>query len=177
MPRPSARDRLLDATAALLIEAGPAGVTLDAVAARAGASKGGLLYHFASKSALYSALCAREVAAFDAQMAAAGSATAADLAGAYVASYNSQSADTDRLFMTLLMVSLEEKEALAPFHAWIRAWLAATLARPGGEAAVTRMLACDALWLIRQLGGPLPGGMQERLMAYWQTDGAAFQGQ
>ena len=53
MPRPaSARDRILVAYEDLLIESGERGATLDAVAARAGVSKGGLLYHFGSKDAL-----------------------------------------------------------------------------------------------------------------------------
>jgi len=55
----SARDRVLDAYETLLIDAGPAAATLDAVAAAAGVSKGGLLYHFASKDALASGLLAR----------------------------------------------------------------------------------------------------------------------
>ncbi len=50
-PAPT-RDRLLDAFEALLIEQGEKAATLDAVAARAGVSKGGLLYHFGSKDAL-----------------------------------------------------------------------------------------------------------------------------
>lgn len=56
---PSARDRVLDAYETLLIEAGPAAATLDAVAAAAGVSKGGLLYHFASKEALIAGLLNR----------------------------------------------------------------------------------------------------------------------
>ena len=56
---PSARDRVLDAYETLLIEAGPAAATLDAVAAGAGVSKGGLLYHFASKDALAAGLLDR----------------------------------------------------------------------------------------------------------------------
>ncbi|SHK81702.1 transcriptional regulator, TetR family [Pseudonocardia thermophila] len=47
-----ARDRVLDAYETLLIEKGVGAVTLDAVAAAANVSKGGLLYHFASKDAL-----------------------------------------------------------------------------------------------------------------------------
>ena len=56
---PSARDRVLDAYETLLIEHGGAAVTLDAVAAAAGVSKGGLLYHFASKEALAAGLLGR----------------------------------------------------------------------------------------------------------------------
>jgi AcrR family transcriptional regulator len=55
----SARDRVLDAYETILIEAGPAAATLDAVAAAAQVSKGGLLYHFASKDALAAGLLAR----------------------------------------------------------------------------------------------------------------------
>lgn len=51
-PAPSARDRVLDAFEELLAEQSERAATLDAVAARAGVSKGGLLYHFASKEAL-----------------------------------------------------------------------------------------------------------------------------
>ena len=46
------RERLLDAFESLLIEHGARAATLDAVAAAAGVSKGGLLYHFPSKAAL-----------------------------------------------------------------------------------------------------------------------------
>ncbi len=56
---PSARDRVLDAYDTLLIEHGGAAVRLDAVAAAAGVSKGGLLYHFASKEALVTGLLER----------------------------------------------------------------------------------------------------------------------
>ncbi len=46
------RDRLLDAFEGLLIAHGVRAATLDAVAAAAEVSKGGLLYHFPSKAAL-----------------------------------------------------------------------------------------------------------------------------
>lgn len=59
MPRPSAREAVLDAYEQTLLEHGPAGVTLEGVAARAGVSKGGLLYHFDSKDALLTGLLDR----------------------------------------------------------------------------------------------------------------------
>ena len=58
-PTESARDRILVAYEDLLIESGERGATLDAVAARAGVSKGGLLYHFGSKDALTAGLIER----------------------------------------------------------------------------------------------------------------------
>ncbi|HEV2633793.1 MAG TPA: TetR/AcrR family transcriptional regulator [Actinocrinis sp.] len=60
------RDRLLDAAEAVLADHGSQGLTLAAVAERAGVSKGGLLYHFATKDALIRALIERLVAGFDA---------------------------------------------------------------------------------------------------------------
>jgi AcrR family transcriptional regulator len=59
MPRPSSRARILDALEEIVIEHGVAAVTLDAVCARAGVSKGGLLYHFDSRQALFEGLLAR----------------------------------------------------------------------------------------------------------------------
>lgn len=55
----SARDALLDAYQAMLLDEGQRATTLEAVAARAGVSKGGLLYHFKSKEALAEGLIAR----------------------------------------------------------------------------------------------------------------------
>lgn len=50
--RPSTRQRILDAAAEIAQEAGPGNLSLEAVAAKAGVSKGGLLYHFPSKAHL-----------------------------------------------------------------------------------------------------------------------------
>ncbi|MGO1278571.1 MAG: TetR/AcrR family transcriptional regulator, partial [Cellulosimicrobium funkei] len=51
-PPPAARAKVLRAFASLLVEQGERAATLEAVAERAGVSKGGLLYHFGSKDAL-----------------------------------------------------------------------------------------------------------------------------
>lgn len=53
------RDRLLDATRRILVDSGAGHLTLDAVAELAQVSKGGLLYHFPSKSALIEGLAGR----------------------------------------------------------------------------------------------------------------------
>ena len=45
-----ARDRILNAAEARLLAGGPAALVLDAIAADAGVSKGGLLYHFRSQA-------------------------------------------------------------------------------------------------------------------------------
>lgn len=77
MPQPAtARDRILVAYEDLLIESGERGATLDAVAARAGVSKGGLLYHFGSKEALTTGFLDRLIALTDEDIALMRSAPA-----------------------------------------------------------------------------------------------------
>lgn len=56
---PHARDAVLDAFTRILVDDGERAATMDATAKAAGVSKGGLLYHYASKSALEEALIAR----------------------------------------------------------------------------------------------------------------------
>ncbi len=51
-----AREKILAAAAEIVREAGAGNMSLDAVAARAGVSKGGLLYHFSSKAKLFEAM-------------------------------------------------------------------------------------------------------------------------
>ena len=59
-PNPT-RDRLLDAALKVIGEAGACRMTLDAVAATAEVSKGGLLYHFPDKEALLRGLLDRQL--------------------------------------------------------------------------------------------------------------------
>ncbi len=55
-PRGSGRQKIIEAANELALETGPGNLSLDAVAARAGVSKGGLLYHFPSKTMLLKAM-------------------------------------------------------------------------------------------------------------------------
>jgi len=55
----NSRDQILDAAEALVSELGAARLTIDAVAARSGLSKGGVLYNFPSKDALIAGMVAR----------------------------------------------------------------------------------------------------------------------
>lgn len=69
MVRDSARDSILDAAQAVVLERGAGHVTLEAVAERAGLSKGGVLYHFQNKDAMLSALVDRMVRMFQSVVA------------------------------------------------------------------------------------------------------------
>jgi|GraSoiStandDraft_26_1057304.scaffolds.fasta_scaffold113199_1 AcrR family transcriptional regulator len=68
MASPAARDtrsEILDAADMVVMRDGVRNLTLDAVAAQSGVSKGGLLYHFRSKEDLAAAMIERSIAWFD----------------------------------------------------------------------------------------------------------------
>lgn len=60
------RNAILDAANRVLVEQSAERFTLESVAAEAGVSKGGLLYHFASKNALITGMMERSMALVDA---------------------------------------------------------------------------------------------------------------
>lgn len=64
-PRTNTRHKILKAAAELAGTEGSAHLSLDAVAARAGVSKGGLLYNFPTKAALLKALVQDHIESFD----------------------------------------------------------------------------------------------------------------
>lgn len=67
-PRANSRERILAAAAEVARETGPGSLSLDAVAHRAGVSKGGLLYNFPSKAKLMQALVASYVEEFEREL-------------------------------------------------------------------------------------------------------------
>lgn len=77
---PHAREIVLDAYESLLIGEGERAATMDATAKAAGVSKGGLLYHFASKDALEAGVIERLDALVDADIEAMTSATEGPIA-------------------------------------------------------------------------------------------------
>lgn len=68
--RPSSREKILAAAAELADIVGPGNISLDAVAQRAGVSKGGLLYNFPSKAKLMQALVEDYLKSFEQALAA-----------------------------------------------------------------------------------------------------------
>lgn len=57
-----ARNRIIAAAEALALERGPGNISIEAVAERAGLSKGGVLYHFRTKADLLAALVSCHIA-------------------------------------------------------------------------------------------------------------------
>lgn len=68
-PRRIDRDKVLDAAEALVLRAGAAALSFDAVAREAGITKGGVQYAFGTRDKLIRAMLTRWGAAFDADVA------------------------------------------------------------------------------------------------------------
>ena len=165
MPRPpAARNLVLDAAEQRLLDYGPSGLVLDAVAADAGVSKGGLLYHFPSKEALIEGLTERMLAGFDACQDEFAEADPEE-GGAYTRAYlhstvtpRGEAADDSARLMAGLLASMGGDPArLDVVRAHFSRWQARLEEADGVDpVAVTIVrLAADGLWLSSLLG--LPG--------------------
>ncbi|MDO5628782.1 MAG: TetR/AcrR family transcriptional regulator [Mobilicoccus sp.] len=148
----STRDRILDALETVLVEAGPAGATLEAVAAKAGVSKGGLLYHFGTKEALFTGLCDR--------LRALGEADASHVHGDVIASYLATSATAQDAYTRTLVAALrlvgtsgvEVEQAIVDSLDHWRAVLGEEISDPALLRLV--MLVGDGLYLRALIGAP-----------------------
>lgn len=150
------RDRLLDSAEAVLAEHGSHGLTLAAVAAHAGVSKGGLLYHFASKDALITALIERLIAGFDEQVAAFRLERPGWYTRAYVeatfAVLSAQDADVARRRWAVLCAAATDPALGEPFARAQRRWLSEGLAEePDPDLSQLARLAADGLWEAAEL--------------------------
>jgi AcrR family transcriptional regulator len=166
MPRADTREKLLNAAGAVVRREGAQALTLDAVAAEAGVSKGGLLYHFKTKRDLLDAMLEGWVEEFGTEIAAAEEGKG--FAHGYVkASDMTGWAATERAIeFGLLAAMVDEPATLERVRARYAAWqnqLVAQAADPV-DATVAR-LAADGLWLNDLLGlAPPAGELRKRVM-------------
>ncbi|GAA3036346.1 TetR/AcrR family transcriptional regulator [Streptosporangium longisporum] len=161
MPRPSSKERLLDAAAEVLLSEGAESLTLEAVAQRAGVSKGGLFYHFPTKQALVAAMVERLTKAFDDALAQAGDAPG-DFLRAYVRATiperHTTAAPADRVTAALLAGVLVHPAGLEPLRERFAAWQVRLTEDGVDPAAATAVrLAVDGWWAVRLLGLSEPG--------------------
>jgi AcrR family transcriptional regulator len=171
-PKTTRRETLLDATAEIVRESGYSALTLEAVAARAGVSKGGLLYHFPTKEALVEGLLERLTADFEAGHAQAYSADLVDpgrWTRAYVrASLSAEGAsDHDDVASALIAGLAMNPAMLDPLRDRYAIWSSALdddgLA--GVDAQLVRM-ATDGIWLADLIGlAPVRGAQRDALVA------------
>jgi AcrR family transcriptional regulator len=139
---------------------GPQALTLDAVAAQAGVSKGGLLYHFSSKRELLDALVARWLDEFQQEI---DDAPGKAFPQRYVRA--SDGAKAEEAGMMAAVVA--DPKVLAAVRERHAEWQDRVVAE-GGDAvdATVARLAADGLWLADLFGiAPPEGALRKQVLA------------
>lgn len=155
MARPSQREAILDAFQDLVVEVGAGNVTLDATAARAEVSKGGLLYHFPSKSDLFIGLCDRLGAAIDRAIAQAPD-DPEGLVRWYLTAATVVVADADTLWLSLFAATHAVDDEIVEMLSELFARYSAPLRRLPGVFGEHVRLVGDGLYFNALVGGPSP---------------------
>lgn len=150
------RKRIMAAAAELAFERGPGNISIEAVAVKAGLSKGGVLYHFRTKADLLAALVASHVencrCLVGASLAAGGEGRNA-LAAALIAAYRCKSGTRLPPASGLLAAVAENPDFLDPMRAYQTETLA-DLRRDSADAdlATVVFLALEGLKALRLFG-------------------------
>ncbi len=153
------RAKLIVAAATVIRREGAQSLTLDAVAAEAGVSKGGLLYHFKSKRELLDGLVDRWLDDFQHDI----DATAAPFSQGYVKASDGAKAEEAGLLAALVA----DPAVLAKVRERYATWQD-RVATEGGDPvdATVARLAADGLWLADLLGmAPPEGELRRQVLA------------
>lgn len=162
------RSNLLKAANALLLEQGANALTLDGVAARAGVSKGGLLYHFPSKDALIQGMVERYLSDFEARIQARlahEQPTAAQWAKAYLEASLEPDPEGMAVSAALLAAVAVNPALLEPMQARYAVWQARLDTLPDNVTAWMIRLAMDGLWITDLINIAPPTLDQRRQLA------------
>lgn len=178
--RGSSRDEILEAAEWVVCKRGAGHLTLDAVAERAGLSKGGLLYNFPTKEALLKAMLARLLQRVDVDCAEekarmAGVEEVASDLKAFVRAAFREADDREQVSAALLAAGANDPGLLAPVKEWHAKWF-----RDLGDGkrhplrVLMLLLALDGLWLNELLrtsgfGSEMKTALMEEMLAFAET--------
>ncbi len=156
---PDTKGRILDAAEDVVLRDGVARLTLDAAAAEAGLSKGGILYHFPTRDALVAAMVDKIIEEFDHDIDR--ELGTSDEPGSFTRAYIRSTMDPgaskpdrqDRLGAALIAAAAAEPALLVPLQQAADRWQA-RLEDDGLDPTVATVLrlACDGLWLCDLFG-------------------------
>lgn len=160
------RSLIVGAAEHVVIRDGIGHLTLEAAAAEAGLSKGGVLYHFPTRDALVSAMVTSMLDRFEQEIAnhlppegTPEAAAPGTYARAYLAaSLAATEPGEEQVGVALLAAAAAEPALMEPLHEAAAGWQA-RLEADGldtGQATALR-LACDGLWLCDLFGLAPPG--------------------
>jgi len=150
------RDRILDAAESVILDSGGRTFTLDAVAERAGISKGGLVYSFATKDGLVRAALEREVSRFqDAVRQRLGDKPVDpfEMVLAHIEEALDEDDATTRKAAFLVTALVHAPDMMEPARRYYRTLLDPLLSKSGDAHDVRHaLLAIEGLFLLRGLG-------------------------
>lgn len=170
-PRSTARERgatqarILDAAEEVVLRDGVARLTLDAAAAEAGLSKGGVLYHFPTRDALVAGMVAKIIEEFDRDIerrleedGGPGCFTRAYI-GATMEPSAARPDREDRLGAAVIAAVAAQPDLLVPLQDAAARWQA-RLEEDGLDPTLATVLrlACDGLWMCDLFGLAPPNG-------------------
>lgn len=177
--KPTTREKILKAAADVANESGSANLSLDAVAHRAGVSKGGLLYNFPSKAKLLQGLVESYIVEFEASLDAA-CAAGAGRKGQLMAAYLSFSADECGTPETrpsgILAAMAEDPEMLDPVRVHKRRLLDRLMAEADDPARMlTAFLVVEGLRSLQLLDiDVLTGAERQMALDSLRAEGSAL---
>ena len=157
------KKRIIDAAEEVVLRDGVARLTLDAAAAEAGLSKGGVLYHFPTRDSLVAGMVDKIIAEFDEDIerevedgGGPGAFTRAYIR-ATMAPSSTRPDREDRLGAALIAAAAAQPELLVPLQRAADRWQA-RLEDDGLDPTLATVLrlACDGLWLCDLFGLAAP---------------------
>lgn len=155
------RRALLDGAAALAARQGFAAVTIQAVAAAAGVTKGGLFHHFPNKQALVEGMFADQIERFD-TVIDAHMAADPQPAGAFTRAYIATVFDREQFGESSLWAAMAASFTADPvlrglWARWYRARCERHEQTDGSPVHEIARLAADGAWYAYLIDEPAPG--------------------
>jgi AcrR family transcriptional regulator len=147
------RDRILDAAEAVILESRGRSFTLDAVAERAGISKGGLVYTFSTKDGLVYAALEREMGRFQEAIGrrlGGGPIGPVELVLAHIEEALAEDDASTQKAAFLVTALVHAPDMLEPVRRYYRALLDPL--RSGLDEVRYALLAVEGIFLLRGLG-------------------------
>ncbi|MGJ0451739.1 MAG: TetR/AcrR family transcriptional regulator [Methylocystis sp.] len=147
------REGLIELAEEIVRSEGAAGLTIDALAKRAGISKGGVQYSFSSKDDLIRALIERWTHQFDALLGDMDDVPPADLVRKYINVMRGSQAAMNAKMAGLMIAYIQNPENVSETREWYRSMFE----RLGGatedaQAARVALLAVEGLFMLRISG-------------------------
>lgn len=157
--RPSNRTRILDAAVGVIQRDGVTAVTFDSVAAEAGLTRGGLMYHFRSREELLHAIHEHLAQGWEHSLIEANGGRPAEAVSEQerlVAYARVCAQSASRAELQFLLESSAREDGPSPWDAVLGRWAPLGLVDAGDPENLSRLvarLAADGLWMYESLSG------------------------